>query len=394
MTFDKVFTISVTNQNEAPTDIALSSSSIAENNAANATIGTLSSTDPDTGDTHTYTLVSGAGSTDNAAFNISGNNLRATAALDFETKSSYSIRIRTTDAGGLTFDKVFTVSVTNVNETPTNITSSQTAIFEGNATGATVGNLSSTDPDAGDTHNYTLVSGAGSTDNASFSISGNQLKAAAVLNFKTKNSYSIRIRTTDAGGLSFEKVFSITVLESPFATGTGNLPGSQQITAASNDVTISKGYSSNLDVTGKDLVSYRWSPAIGLSATNIANPIASPSETTRYTVTVTNNLGLSTVVYVTVNVIEDYNLTPNNVITPNGDGVNDTWVIGNLNTYPDNTVQLFDKAGRMLYQVKGYQNDWAGMLNGNLLQEGAYYYVIRIGNKGFIKKGFINIIRE
>jgi gliding motility-associated-like protein len=319
-------------------------------------------------------LVSGTGSTDNAAFNISGNSLRASAALDFETKSSYSIRLRTTDAGGLSFDKEFTVTVTNVNEVPTNISLSQTAIYEGNDTGATVGNLSSTDPDASDTYTYTLVSGAGSTDNASFSISSNQLKATAVLNFKTKNSYSIRLRTTDAGGLSFEKSF--------------------EITAASNDVTISKGYSSNLDVTGKDLVSYSWSPAIGLSATNIANPIASPSETTRYAVTVTNNLGLSTVVYVTVNVIEDYNITPTNVLTPNGDGVNDTWVIGNLNTYPDNTVQLFDKAGRMIYQVKGYQNDWDGMLNGNLLHEGAYYYVIRIGNKGFIKKGFINIIRD
>jgi len=394
LSFDKEFTVTITNVNEAPTNIALSASSIAENNATNATVGTLSSTDVDASDTHTYTLVSGTGSTDNAAFNISGNSLKVNNALDFEAKSSYSIRIRTTDADGLTFEKVFTISVTNQNEAPTNITSSQTAIYEGNASSATVGNLTSTDPDAGDTHTYTLVSGAGSTDNASFSIAGNQLKAAVVFEFKTKNSYSIRIRTTDAGGLSFEKTFTITVLESPFATGTGNLPGSQQITAASNDVTISKGYSSNLDVSGKDLVSYSWSPAIGLSATNIANPIASPSETTRYAVTVTNNLGLSTVVYVTVNVIEDYNITPTNVITPNGDGVNDTWVIGNLNTYPDNTVQLFDKAGRMLYQVKGYQNDWDGMLNGNLLHEGAYYYVIRIGNKGFIKKGFINIIRD
>ncbi len=394
LSFEKVFPISVTNANEAPTNIALSASSIAENNAANATVGALSSTDPDVGDTHTYTLVSGTGSTDNAAFNISGSNLRATNALDFETKSSYSIRIRTTDAGGLTYDKVFTVSVTNQNEAPTNIIPSQTSIYEGNTSGANVSNLSSTDPDAGDTHTYTLVSGAGSTDNASFSISGNQLKAAVVFDFKTKNSYSIRIRTTDAGGLSFEKTFTITVLESPFATGTGNMPGSQQITAASNNVTISKGYSSQLDVTGSGLVSYSWSPSTGLSATNIANPIASPSQTTVYAVTVTNNLGLSTVVYVTVNVIEDYNITPTNVITPNGDGVNDAWVIGNLNTYPDNEVQLFDKAGRMLYQVKGYQNNWDGTLNGNYLTEGTYFYMIKIGSKGFMKKGYINIIRE
>ena len=102
--------------NSAPTDIGLSASSIAENNAANAVVGTLSTTDPDAGDTHTYTLVSGSGDTDNSLFNISNNSLRVNTGLDFETKSTYSIRIRTTDAGGLSYEKVFTITVTNVDE--------------------------------------------------------------------------------------------------------------------------------------------------------------------------------------------------------------------------------------------------------------------------------------
>ena len=173
-----------------------------------------------------------------------------------------------------------------MNEAPTNIATSQTAIYEANANGATVSNLSSTDPDAGDTFTYTLVSGIGSTDNASFSISGNQLKANSVFVFKTKSTYSIRLRTTDAGGLSYEKVFSISVLESPLATGTGNVLGTSTITAASNNVTISKGYSAPLRVTGIGLVTYSWSPSTGLSSTNIANPIASPTQTTVYAVTV------------------------------------------------------------------------------------------------------------
>ena len=106
-TFEKAFTISINNVNEAPTDIALSNTSINENVAANSTVGTLSSTDPDSGNTFTYTLVAGTGSTDNASFNISGSNLRINASPDFETKSSYSVRIRTTDQGSLTFEKVF-----------------------------------------------------------------------------------------------------------------------------------------------------------------------------------------------------------------------------------------------------------------------------------------------
>jgi hypothetical protein len=102
--------------NDAPTDLSLSPSSIAENNAVNAVVGTFTSTDPDAGDNHIYSLVSGAGSADNAAFNIDGSNLRASAAFDFETKSSYSICVRTTDQGGLAYEEAFVVTVTDVNE--------------------------------------------------------------------------------------------------------------------------------------------------------------------------------------------------------------------------------------------------------------------------------------
>jgi gliding motility-associated-like protein len=394
LSYEKVFAITVTNVNEVPTNIALSTNSIAENNAAGAVVGTLSTSDVDAGDTHTYTLVSGAGSTDNATFSIAGANLKVNNSLNFEAKSSYSILIRTTDAGGLSFEKVFTINVTNVNEAPTNITSSQIAIYEANANGATVSNLSSTDQDAGDTHTYTLVSGAGSTDNASFSISGNQLKANTVFVFKTKSTYSIRLRTTDAGGLTFEKVFTITILESPVATGTGNVLGTSTITAASNNVTISKGYSSQLRVRGTGLVTFSWSPSTSLSSTNVANPIANPTQTTVYAVRVTNTMGLSTTVYVTVNVVEDYNITPNNIITPNGDGVNDKWVIGNLSAYPNNQVSIFDKAGRLIYQESNYQNGWDGTLNGVPLHENTYYFVITFEPGIKPKKGFITLVRD
>jgi hypothetical protein len=100
----------------APTDIALSASSIAENNAVNAVVGALSSTDATAGDTHTYSLVAGAGDTDNGSFNISGADLRAGAAFDFETKASYSVRVRSTDAKGNFFEKAFSITVSDVTE--------------------------------------------------------------------------------------------------------------------------------------------------------------------------------------------------------------------------------------------------------------------------------------
>ena len=215
LSFEKQFTITVVSVNEAPTDIALGNASVAENQASGTAVGNFSTTDPDAGDTHTYTLVAGTGDTDNGSFQIVGNQLRTNAVFDFETKSSYSVRVRSTDAGGLFFEEAFTIAVTNVNETPTDIALDNSSVNENQPSGTAVGNFSTTDPDAGDTFTYTLVAGAGSTDNASFQIVGNQLQTAAMFNFEVKNSYSIRVRSTDAGGLFVEEAFTISVLDVP-----------------------------------------------------------------------------------------------------------------------------------------------------------------------------------
>jgi hypothetical protein len=103
-------------QNSAPSDLSLSTSSFNENIAAGTTIATLSSSDPEVSDTFTYTLVSGSGDTDNAAFSIIGNQLKINASPNYESKSSYSLRVRTTDAGGLFTEKAITLGVNNVKE--------------------------------------------------------------------------------------------------------------------------------------------------------------------------------------------------------------------------------------------------------------------------------------
>jgi len=208
---DQLVLIPAAAANSAPTDMGLSSTAVNENVAANTTVGTLSSTDPDAGNTFTYSLVSGTGSTDNASFNISGSSLRITNSPDFETKSSYSVRVRTTDQGGLTYEEVFSITINNINETPTDMGLSSTSVNENVAANTTVGTLSSTDPDAGNTFTYSLVSGTGSTDNASFNISGSSLRITNSPDFETKNSYSVRVRTIDQGGLTYEEVFTITI---------------------------------------------------------------------------------------------------------------------------------------------------------------------------------------
>ncbi|HQK02589.1 MAG TPA: Ig-like domain-containing protein, partial [Anaerolineaceae bacterium] len=208
-TYEKAFTITVTNVNEAPTDISLSNSSVAENSAVNTIVGTFLSTDPDAGNTFTYSLVSGTGADDNSSFTISENSLRTSAAFDYETKNSYSVRVRTTDQGGLYYEEAFTITVTNVNEAPTDIGLTNSSVEENSAINTVVGALSSTDPDVGDSFTYTIVSG----DTAAFNISDSNLRTSAVFDYETKASYSITIRTTDAGGLYYEEAFTITVTD-------------------------------------------------------------------------------------------------------------------------------------------------------------------------------------
>ncbi len=213
LTFETTFTINVTNVNDAPTAIALDNNSVAENSPADTAVGNFSATDQDAGDTFTYSLVAGPGSAGNGSFRIVGNQLRTDAVFDYEAQNSYSIRVRAVDAGGLTFETTFTINVTNVNEAPTAIALDNNSVLEEQAAGAAVGNFSATDPDNGDSFTYTLVAGAGDTGNSAFQIVGNDLQTAAVLDFETQNSYSIRVRSADSGGLWFEQTFTITVID-------------------------------------------------------------------------------------------------------------------------------------------------------------------------------------
>src|SRR6476661_4047147 len=237
----------------APTALALSSTRLAENVAAATAVGTFSTTDANAGDTFTYMLVSGTGSTDNAAFTITGNSLFINTSPNFEGQNSYSIRVRTTDQTGLSFEQTFTISVTDVNEAPTALALSSNSLAENEAAGTTVGAFSITDPDAANTFTYALVSGTGSTDNAAFTLTGNTLAINASPDFEAQSSYSIRVRTTDQGGLSFIQVFTVTITNENELVLSGNQTNA--------NCGISNG-SASVSASGEaGPYTYSWSPA-------------------------------------------------------------------------------------------------------------------------------------
>jgi hypothetical protein len=91
--------------------ITLSNAAVPENQPVGTTVGTFSTTDPETGNGFTYALVSGAGSTHNSSFTIAGNVLKTAAVFNSKVKDRYNIRVRTTDDSGLWFEKAITIFV-------------------------------------------------------------------------------------------------------------------------------------------------------------------------------------------------------------------------------------------------------------------------------------------
>lgn len=95
-------------------------------------------------------------------------------------------------------------------------------------------------------------------------------------------------------------------------------------------------------------------------------------------------------------ILYGFNIIPNNILTINGDGNNDLWIIEHLEQYPENEVTVFDRAGRIVFFAKNYQNNWNGNTSNHALVNDAYFYVIKLknssGNRG-TKTGFLTIIK-
>ncbi|CAN5903441.1 hypothetical protein BH24BAC1_BH24BAC1_02560 [soil metagenome] len=157
----------------------------------------------------------------------------------------------------------------------------------------------------------------------------------------------------------------------------------------SEDVEIIQGRTTELRASGG--VTYEWSPAAGLDNPNIATPIARPERTTTYTVTITTELGCVVTEQVTVTVVPALDVP--NAFTPNRDGVNEVWEIGNIRNYPEVVVEVFNRWGQRIYRSEGYPEPWDGRLNGQDLPVATYYYIIYLNRQEVPISGSVTIIR-
>ncbi|MBS1512261.1 MAG: PKD domain-containing protein [Bacteroidetes bacterium] len=145
------------------------------------------------------------------------------------------------------------------------------------------------------------------------------------------------------------------------------------------------------NVTGNDL-QYLWSPATYLDNTAIATPTASNmQDDITYTLTVTARGGCKAADNMFVKVLKAPRIP--NTFTPNGDGINDTWIIQYLDTYPNNKVQVFTRNGQLVFESRGYKTPWDGTYNGKALPFDTYYYIIEPGNGRAPITGYVTIVK-
>lgn len=143
-----------------------------------------------------------------------------------------------------------------------------------------------------------------------------------------------------------------------------------------------------------------WTPASSLDDPTSATPDASPGTTTTYYMQATSasctQVDAMTVT-VTVEGVEDLAIVPNNIFSPNGDGINDSWGIINIDKFPDNKVSVFDRWGQRIYNTEGYSsnNEWDGTFTGLKIPTATYYYIIELQineEETLIKQGDVTIV--
>jgi hypothetical protein len=210
-------TVNLTNVNENP-NMSNQTFSIAENSPNGQQVGIVIATDPDAGQTLTYSIISG--NTNNAfAINSTTGTLtvNTSSALNYEVITTFGLTVKVQDngEGNLYSQAMVTVNLTNVNENP-NISNQTFSIAENSPNGQQVGVVVATDPDAGQTLTYSIISG--NTNNA-FTINSATgaltVNNTSALNYEVITSFGLTVRAQDngQGNLYSQATVSVNITE-------------------------------------------------------------------------------------------------------------------------------------------------------------------------------------
>lgn len=193
-------------------------------------------------------------------------------------------------------------------------------------------------------------------------------------------SQTYYVEATNGGCASTRTAANVTISPTPHVSAGGNK-------------TINVGDVVQLNATAS-AGTYLWTPALGLSSATVLNPNANPSQTTTYTLTVTSALGCTASDQATITVLSCIN--PMEAFTPNGDGINDVWLISTNGCLAYAKVAVYNRYGNRVYENDSYKNDWDGKYHGKPLPDGTYYFIITyklVNSDQRIRRGTVTILR-
>ena len=425
---NKSFNEITLNSNSAPTDIKLSSSSVNENLSSGTTVGSLSTIDSDIGSTHTYTLVSGSGDTDNSSFSIIGNNLLTETAFDYETKNSYSIVVQSTD-GIATYSKTFTISVVDVDEDTdgdgiANNKDNCPMIANNNqldTDGDGLGDVCDSDDDGDGVEDYLDncpltyniyqidTDGDGIDDSCDLDADDDTYLDAQdafpldATEWLDTDGDQIGDNTdTDDDNDNYLDTDEIACQSDPLDSSSLPLDYDQDLSPDCIDDNDDNDYC--LDIEDdfplnknlcKDCDNDQIDDRYEVDKDNdgvLDNFDAFPCDPNESKDTDGDGIGNNEDQDDNNDGFPDVGLIISKVVTPYETGLESTWKIINIDQYPNTQVKIYAPEGSLVYESNNYQNDWAGtnISNGNSLPTGPYYFrILATGIK--VKEGWLYI---
>jgi gliding motility-associated-like protein len=191
-------------------------------------------------------------------------------------------------------------------------------------------------------------------------------------------------------------IYTLTVTKSGCTAQTGTVMiniTTYNLNLAFKDTLIKEGQTITL-IANSPASSYTWTPLNGyIKYPNSATPDVSPINNTTYTVIAQDANGCFGVDTVRVRVEPSDDLIFYSAFTPNNDGVNDVFYIGNIQKYPDNILKVYNRYGQVIYTSANYQNDWNGEYQGNKIPTGTYFYILYTNTDKGNYSGSVTILR-
>lgn len=378
-------TITVTRDATAPVITAAQLFNILQNSTAGTQIGQVAATDA-SGILQNYTITSDP---TGGAFQISATGLisvKDMAILNNNVGSTINVLVTVSDGLNTSAATAVAVKINPINKAPV-LDAINNVVLCATTNSQTIQVTGASAVEPTQTYTLSIASNQALFDVLTINTAGlitYQLKPAT-----TSGVATITVTIKDNGGTAnggvdtYQRSFTITVNPLPIVNISSDKGSS-----------VSKGDIVHLTATGG--VSYSWTATTNsiLSGAQAATAEVRPQANTMYTVTATSNLGCKNTMNFSISTIEDFKVDATNVLTPNGDGKNDKWVIKNIDSYPDNELKIFDRSGRLVFSQRNYNNTWDGKVNGNPLAEGTYYYFLSISGGAKTAKGFITIITK